>query len=183
MVILLELVVRDQEEVDLNPAIFRQLGDQQTFLLQQLQLLGRHGVRMTDPDIQIGATTLANRGGTAHAVQAEDAALLGDKRRAMGGNTDIVNEGLLIGGQHKTGDTMRYFARDISRQERMVEMKQHRQQPEQLPTMLIHCFQRPLDAMLRDRIVAGYERLRFIAQRTDLEVGNRPLTATSSAKV
>ena len=56
----------------------------------------------------------------------------------------------------------------IAWQERMVEMKQDRQQLEELPTVLTHRFQCPLSPGLIYRIIASYERDKIMRQPTDL---------------
>ena len=168
-----EFVIRDQEEVELNAAIFGQFGDQQALVFQQFETLGFQFVRMTDPDVQIGAATLTDGRGTAHGIEAKNRALMSlDAGVTVGGDTDVFNEVALTGGQLEAGDAVRHFAGDIAWQERMVEMKQDRQQLEELLAMLTHCFQCTLSPGLIHRIIAGYERCEFMWQPTDLNPTN-----------
>ena len=67
-----ELVIRDQEKVELDATTLRQLGDQQTLVIQQLQPLGCQQMGMANLDIQIGTAALANGGGATHAVESQN---------------------------------------------------------------------------------------------------------------
>ena len=90
-------------------------------------------------------------------------------RTAVGGNTNIFDEITLIFGQDKTGDAMGDLAGDITRQQRVVEMKQYGQQLEKLLPILTHRLQRPPGSGLVDRIITGhqarYMRIEFCKQQ------------------
>ena len=91
-----------------------------------------------------------------------------DTTMAVGRDADVVDEIALAGRQGEAGDAVRNLPRHIAWQERMVEMKQDRQQLEELPTVLTHRFQCPLSPGLIYRIIASYERDKIMRQPTDL---------------
>ena len=91
-----------------------------------------------------------------------------DAAMTVGRNADVIDEVTLAGRQGEAGNAVRNLSGHIAWQERMVEMKQNRQQLEELLPMLTHRFQCPLSPGLIYRIIASYERGKIMRQPTDL---------------
>ena len=136
---LAELVFRDQEEVEIDPALFGPLGELLAFQLQQIEPLLRQAGHVADPDIEIGVTALADGGCAAHGVEPLNGPIMGGKTAlAVGVATEVIDKGLLFGGGAEAPDAMRDITGDITGQQGMIEVQHDRQQLEYLLPIATH---------------------------------------------
>jgi|GEM_PF-4711998 len=161
---LIEALRIDQKEVRFA-ALARRPGLQQFALAAQfLDLAGVQGGVVADPHVQIAVLVLRHGAEAAHEEQAEYRLRQFSARRLVGERAaQALCFGELFGVRHEVRESGRGSRRDIAGENRMVDVKQQRQQLEYLLLARRHGLQGPLQACGVDREKARPQRGQHLA--------------------